>query len=85
MIGTNVEIYDSNFYGIRIGDRNISKVEDAKFVIIEDDIFIGKNVRALKGATIGRKSVIGNSANIVNDIPTKVIECSITAKVLKII
>ena len=47
MIGTNVEIYDSNFYGIRIGDRNISKVEDAKFVIIEDDIFIGKNVRAL--------------------------------------
>ena len=84
-IGTNVEIYDSDFHGIRIDDRNKSKAEWAKPVVIEDDVFLGSSVRVLKGVRIGRGSVVANSSVVVNDIPQGVIVGGIPAKVLRVI
>lgn len=85
LIGSNVEIYDSNFHGIRVTDRASSIAEWAQPVVIEDDVFLGANVRVLKGVTIGRGSVVANSSVVVSDIPPNVIAGGIPARVLKAI
>lgn len=83
LIGCCVEICDSDFHGIRMDDRKTSKVEWAKPVLIEDDVFLGSNVRILKGVTIGRGSVIANSSVVVKDIPPGVVAGGNPARVLK--
>jgi maltose O-acetyltransferase len=45
LIGPNFFISDSDFHGISISDRRGGK-QECKPVIIEDNVFIGENVRA---------------------------------------
>jgi len=85
LIGTHVEIYDSDFHGIQVSERNKSKAEWAKPVVIEDDVFLGSNVRVMKGVTIGAGSVIANSAVVVKNIPPGVIAGGNPARVMKVI
>lgn len=85
LIGTNVEISDSDFHGIRISERKFSTYEMAKSVVLEDDIFIGSNVKILKGTVIGCGSVIANGSIVTGKIPCNVIAGGIPAKVLKTI
>lgn len=85
LIGTNVEIFDSDFHGIRVADRKASKPEWAKPVVIDDDVFIGSNVRVLKGVTIGRGAVIANSSLVVSDIPPNCVAGGNPARVIKAI
>lgn len=85
LIGTNVEIYDSDFHGISISTRKLSSYEMAKSVRIEDDVFIGANVKILKGSVIGSGAVIANGAVVVGKIPSNVVAGGIPAKVLKAI
>jgi acetyltransferase-like isoleucine patch superfamily enzyme len=85
LIGTNVEIVDSDFHGIKVSERSISNYEMAKPVIIEDDVFIGSNVKILKGSIIGRGSIIANGAIVTGKIPTNVIAGGMPAKVLRVI
>jgi acetyltransferase-like isoleucine patch superfamily enzyme len=85
LIGTNVEIFDSDFHGLQLTDRMKSKAEWAKPVVIEDDVFLGSNVRVLKGVTIGRGSVIANSSVVLKDIPPNVVAGGMPAKVLRAI
>ena len=85
LIGTGVEILDSDFHGLNVSDRAKSLPDWAKPVVIEDDVFIGNNVRILKGVTIGRGSVIGNSAIVVNDIPQDVVAVGHPARVIRTI
>lgn len=73
LIGTSVEIFDSDFHGIHVDDRMRSLAEWARPVVIEDDVFLGSNVRVLKGVTIGRGSVIANSSIVTKDIPPGVV------------
>ena len=82
-MGTNVEIIDSDFHGIRLADRNLSKPEWAKPVVIEDDVFLGSNVRVCKGVTIGAGSVIANGAIVVKDIPAGVLAAGNPASVVR--
>lgn len=83
LIGFNVEILDSDFHGIEIAERRISRPTAAKPVIIEDDVFIGNNVRILKGVVIGRGSVVANGSVVAKDIPPDVIVGGNPARVLK--
>jgi len=83
LMGTNVEIIDSDFHGIRLADRNLSKPEWAKPVVIEDDVFLGSNVRVCKGVTIGAGSVIANGAIVVKDIPPGVLAAGNPASVVR--
>jgi maltose O-acetyltransferase len=85
LIGTNVEIYDSDFHGIKVSDRSISIYENAKEVVIGDDVFIGSNVKILKGSVIGSGSVIANGAIVTGEIPSNVIAGGNPAKVIKVI
>lgn len=85
LIGTHVEMLDSDFHAIRFSDRGKSRPELTKPIVIEDDVFIGSNVRVLKGVTIGRGAVIANSAVVVMDIPPNVIAGGNPARVIRVI
>lgn len=83
LIGTGLEILDSDFHDLnpltRFGGKNIIK----KDVIIEENVFIGNNVTILKGVTIGKNSVIGNRTVVTKDIPENVIAVGNPAKVIR--
>ncbi|HEY8032700.1 MAG TPA: acyltransferase [Methylocella sp.] len=83
LIGANVEIMDSNFHGLRVEDRLKSCAEWAEPVVIEDDVFIGSNVRVLKGVTIGRGAVVANGSVVVKDIPSGVVAGGNPARIIK--
>jgi acetyltransferase-like isoleucine patch superfamily enzyme len=67
LIGTNVEMLDSDFHGLAQNDRT-SKPERAKAVIIEKNVFIGNNSKILKGVTIGYCSVIANNSVVTKNV-----------------
>jgi acetyltransferase-like isoleucine patch superfamily enzyme len=85
LIGTNVEIIDSDFHGIRVLDRRTSSRNNASSVVIGDDVFLGSNVRIMKGVVIGNGSVIANGAIVVGAIPGGVVAGGNPAKVLRAI
>ncbi len=83
LIGSFVEIYDSNFHGLEPDRRRVSSPEEASDVTIEDNVFIGSNVTILKGVTIGRDSVVANGSVVTKSIPPGVVAGGNPAKVLK--
>lgn len=83
LIGTFVEIYDSNFHGLEPDRRGVSSPDEAADVVIEDNVFLGSNVRILKGVTIGRDSIIANGAIVTKNIPSGVIAGGNPAKVVR--
>ena len=83
LIGANVEILDSDFHGLRLHERGVSKPEWAAPVVLEDNVFIGSNVRILKGVRIGTGSVIANSSVVIADIPPLVVAAGVPAKVIR--
>jgi len=68
LIGTNVEIINSDFHHIHPEKRN-SGLHKSKNVIIESNVFIGSNVKILKGVTIGRNSIISNGSVVFDSMP----------------
>lgn len=82
-IGANVEILDSDFHGLERHERNISKPERAKPVVINDEVFIGNNVRILKGVKIGDGAVIANGSVVSCDVPANCIFAGNPAKLIK--
>jgi maltose O-acetyltransferase len=85
LIGTSVEILDSDFHGLRVGERGLSRPEWAKPVSIGDNVFIGSNVKIMKGVSIGSRSVIANGSIVTKDVPPDVIVGGNPASVLKVI
>ncbi len=83
LIGSNVEILDSDFHGLKVSERRMSLPEWAAPVTIGSDVFIGNNVRILKGVSIGDGAVIANSALVVTDIPAFCIAAGVPAKVIR--
>lgn len=85
LIGSNVEILDSDFHGMKISERRLSRPESAAPVVIGNDVFIGNNAVILKGVTVGDGAVISNSALVVSDVPANTIVGGVPAKVLRAI
>jgi maltose O-acetyltransferase len=83
LIGTNVEIYDSDFHGLDPTLRKFSDPDRAKEVVIGDNVFIGSNVRIMKGSKVGNNSVLANGAVVVDSIPANVIAGGNPAKVIR--
>ncbi|OGI00441.1 MAG: acetyltransferase [Candidatus Melainabacteria bacterium GWF2_37_15] len=82
LIGTNVEIYDSDFHNLMPQARITGSPKTAK-VIIDKNVFIGSNVKILKGVKIGKNSVIGTGSVVVKSIPDNVIAGGVPAKVIR--
>lgn len=83
LIGTNVEIYDSDFHGLDPTLRKVSDPTQAKEVVIGDNVFIGSNCKILKGVRIGNNSVLANASVVVRSIPANVIAGGNPAKVIR--
>lgn len=82
LIGTNVELYDSDFHVIsreRHGDKNYNKEK----IVIGKNVWIGSNVKILKGVEIGENSIISNGSIVNKSIPSNVVAGGIPAKVIK--
>lgn len=82
LIGFSCEIVDSNFHDLNPlkrwgGSPTTSAVNIGK------NVFIGSNVKILKGVTIGDNSVIANGSVVTKSIQSNVIAGGVPAKVIK--
>jgi acetyltransferase-like isoleucine patch superfamily enzyme len=83
LLGTNVEIYDSDFHELAPAKRIRGGNPCIAPVSIGENVFIGSNVRVLKGVSIGDKSVIANGSVVIHSVPPNVIVGGNPARVLK--
>lgn len=83
LIGTGVEIYDSDFHGLSILTRKFSYPEWAQPVTIGNNVFIGSNTKILKGVSIGDGSIIAAGSIVVKNIPSGVIGAGNPARVIR--
>ncbi len=82
LLGTNVEIYDSDFHELD-PEKRMGGTPKVQPVNIGENVFIGSNVRILKGVAIGDNSVIANSSVIVSSIPANVVAAGNPGRVIK--
>jgi len=82
LIGTNVEICDSDFHGVDIARRRGNQHATAP-VQVGRNVWIGSNAKILKGVTIGDNSVIANGAIVTRDIPANVVAIGAPARPVK--
>ena len=75
--GANTLITDSDWH------LDDSRLGDAQAITIKDNVFLGVNVTVLKGATIGKNSVIGAGSVVVSDIPPHVTAAGNPCRVVK--
>ncbi|MCK5579859.1 MAG: acyltransferase [Candidatus Omnitrophica bacterium] len=70
-IGANTCIYDTDFHSLDFQKRRQGQGvdEQAKPVVIEDDVWIGGHSIILKGVTIGRGAVVGAGSVVTKNIP----------------
>ena len=54
-----------------------------RFLEIKSNVWIGSNVKILKGVTIGKNSIISNSSVVTKDVPENVIVGGIPASIIK--
>jgi acetyltransferase-like isoleucine patch superfamily enzyme len=83
LIGTRVEIYDSDFHALSIDDRRLDNAHITQNVTIGDHVFIGSNVRICKGVSIGYGAVIANGAVVTKDVPAYTLYGGVPAKLIR--
>jgi len=84
LVGTSVEIYDSDFHSINPTERNSDK-HICSSVTLEDNVFVGSNSKILKGVSIGENSIVANSSVVTKSFPGNVIIGGNPAKVISVI
>jgi acetyltransferase-like isoleucine patch superfamily enzyme len=82
LIGSSCEIVDSDFHDLHPLKRSGGQVKTAA-VIIGKNVFIGSNVKILKGVSIGDNSIIANGSIVTKSIPGSVIVAGIPAKFIR--
>ena len=82
LIGPNVFITDSDFHGIEVENRNNGNYTCFP-VHIGKNVFIGENVRILKGVHIGDGAVIGSSSLVIKNVPANTVYAGNPAKLIK--
>ena len=85
LIGYNVEILDSDFHAISLRDRKSGVKHLSQKVVIGNDVFIGSNVKILKGVTIGDAAVVANSSVVTKVVPAYSIVAGNPARVVRYI
>ncbi len=82
LIGSHVQIFDSDFHDLRPGRRRGGRPRMAA-VELAEDVFVGDGVKILKGVTIGRHSVIGAGSIVTASVPEGVIAAGNPARVIR--
>ena len=82
IIGLNVEITDSDFHDLH-PEKRIGGTPKTSKVHIGENVFIGSNVKILKGVSIGDNTVIANSSVVTKSIPSNVIAGGYPCSVIK--
>jgi acetyltransferase-like isoleucine patch superfamily enzyme len=82
LIGYNVEILDSDFHETSPNKRKSGNPKAAK-VIIGNNVWLGSNVKVLKGVNIGDNTIISAGSIVTKSIPANVIAGGIPAKFMK--
>lgn len=83
LLGTNVEIIDSDFHGLAPDQRQTSRHEWARPVRIGNNVFIASHSKIMKGVVIGDDTVIAAGSIVTRDIPAGSIAGGNPARVLK--
>lgn len=84
MMGPNVTIYSINHETDRIDiPMNEQGFRVSKEVVINNDVWIGKNVIILPGVSIGEGCIIGAGAVVTRSVPAYSIAAGNPAKVVK--
>lgn len=81
LIGSNVEILDSDFHDLHPERRRGGKPQMAA-VELEENVFVGDGAKILKGVRIGAHSVIGAGSVVTKSIPAGVIAAGNPARVI---
>jgi acetyltransferase-like isoleucine patch superfamily enzyme len=76
----NVKIMTSDGHPIY---KDGIRINEAKSITIEDDVWVADNVTILKGVTIGSGSVVGINSTVVKNIPKESVAVGNPAKVVK--
>lgn len=79
MLASNVYITDADWHGIY--NRVVPGTH--KPVFLEDNVWVGDSAIVCKGVTIGKNSIIGAGAVVVDDIPANVVAAGNPARVVK--
>jgi acetyltransferase-like isoleucine patch superfamily enzyme len=82
LIGYNVEILDSDFHEINPNNRKTGNPKSEK-IIIGNNVWLGSNVKVLKGVRIGDNTIISSGSIVTKSIPSNVIAGGIPAKIIK--
>jgi acetyltransferase-like isoleucine patch superfamily enzyme len=82
VFGPSVEIVDSDFHDLHPARRHAGTAAKA-LVEIGSNVFVGGNVKILKGVTIGPDTVVGNGSIVAKDLPAGVIAAGAPARVLR--
>lgn len=83
MMGPNVSIYTKNHKTSLEKPMIFQGFEEAKKVIIKDDVWIGSNVIILPGVTIESGAIIGAGSVVTKDVLKNTIVAGSPAKVIK--
>lgn len=83
MMGPNVSIYTKNHKTSLEKPMIFQGFEEAKKVIIKDDVWIGSNVIILPGVTIESGTIIGAGSVVTKDVLKNTIVAGNPAKVIK--
>ncbi len=84
LVGTHVEVYDSDFHAVNVRDRLRSDAKRAP-VKIGSGVWIGNNVTILKGTEIGEHSVVAAGAVVAGKFPPNVVLGGVPAKIIRTI
>lgn len=83
LIGTHVEIVDSDFHALEASVRKKNGHGASAPVRIGNDVFIGSNVKIMKGVSVGDGAVIANGSVVVRDINPQTLAAGVPATVVK--
>jgi acetyltransferase-like isoleucine patch superfamily enzyme len=81
LLGSNVEILDSDFHDLHPDRRRGGRPRMARVELCEN-VFVGDGVKILKGVSIGAHSVIGAGSVVTKSIPGGVIAAGNPARVI---
>lgn len=82
LLGPNLFITDSDFHGINVADRRNGNHE-CQPVVIEDDVFIGADVKIMKGVRVGEGAVIGSGSVVVRNVLPRTLVAGVPAKLIR--